>query len=77
MLTLESLLKKYKFLPYGKNALLKRGKIVDDIPEYCTIDGTKAYLKLTSLLYDIGKLLDIDVNYIVYRLDDIVAHDNY
>ena len=77
MNTLEDILKKYKFLQKSKNAFLKRIKIVDDIPQYCTSDGAIAYRKLISLLYDIGELANVDVNNIVYKLDYIVEHENY
>ena len=77
MNTLEDILKKYKFLQKSKNAFLQRIKIVDDIPKYCTSDGAIAYSKLISLLYDIGKLTNIDINNIVYKLDYIVEHENY
>ena len=77
MNTLEDILKKYKFLPKSKNAFLKRIKIIDEIPEYRTVNGAIAYRKLISLLYDIGKLTNIDVNNIVDKLDYIVAHENY
>ena len=75
--TLEDILKKYKFLPKNKNAFLQRIKIIDGIPEYCTFDGAIAYRELISLLYDIGKLANVDVNNIVDELDYIVAHENY
>ena len=77
MNTLEDILKKYKFLQKSKNAFLQRIKIVDGIPQYCTSDGAIAYMKLISLLYDIGGLANVDVNNIVYALDYIVAHENY
>ena len=77
MNTLEDILKKYKFLPKCKNAFLKRIKIINEIPEYCTIDGAIAYKQLISLLYDVGELVNVDVNDIVYALDYIVAHENY
>lgn len=77
MNTLEDILKKYKFLPKSKNAFLKRIKIIDEIPEYCTVNGAIAYRELISLLYDIGELTNIDVNNIVDELDYIVAHENY
>ena len=77
MYTLEDILKKYRFLQKSKNAFLKRTKIIDEIPEYCTVDGAIAYRKLISLLYDIGKLAKVDVNNIVYELDYIVSHENY
>ena len=75
--TLEDILKKYKFLPKNKNAFLKRIKIIDGIPEYRTFDGAIAYSGLISLLYDIGKLTNVDVNNIVDELDYIVEHENY
>ena len=75
--TLEDILKRYKFLPKSKNAFLKKTKIIDEIPEYCTVNGAIAYSKLISLLYDIGKLAKVDMNNIVYELDYIVSHENY
>lgn len=75
--TLEDILKKYRFLPKRKNAFLKKVKIVDELPGYCTVNGAIAYEKLISLLYDIGELVNIDVNNIVDELDYIVAHNNY
>lgn len=77
VITLEDVLKKYKFLQRNKNAFLKRVKIIDDLPEYCTVDGAIAYKKLIELLYDIGRLTNTDVNNIVYKLDYIIEHDNY
>ena len=52
-------------------------KIIDEIPEYLTVNGAIAYRELISLLYDIGKLINIDVNNVVDVLDYIVAHENY
>ncbi len=77
MITLEDILKRYKFLPKSKKAFLKRAKIIDDIPEYRTVDGARAYNKLISLLYAIGRLTGEDVNNIVDKLDYIVTRDNY
>ena len=75
--TLEDILKRYKFLPKSKNAFLKRTKIIDGIPEYRTVNGATAYKQLISLLYDVGELVNVDVNNIVDKLDYIVSHENY
>lgn len=73
MITLEEdILKKYKFVAPSQKCFLKYKRIVDDLPKYLTVKGAEGYGTLISLLYDIGKLVDYDVNEIVERLDNIV-----
>lgn len=67
MKSLEDILHEYKFLENSENLCLKK---VANGRAY-TLKGYKAYSELISLLYDISKLVDVDVNEIVERLDQI------
>ncbi len=71
--TLEDILKEYKFAPKSKKLFRKNVIWVDDLPVFTTVAGAKAYHNLISLLYDIGNLIDCDVNDLVEELDTIVS----
>lgn len=72
IITLEYILKHYKFIAKSKSAFRLYPKLVDDIPEYTTKAGARAYHQLINLLYDIGRLTNEDVNHIIDVLDYIV-----
>ena len=77
-MTLEDILKTYKFAKNNTKLFLKRPyKDCDNFTITMTNKGYKAYNKLTSLLYDIAQLTDTlsQVNDIVYRLDRILTED--
>lgn len=71
--TLEDILKEYKFAPKSKKLFRKKAIWVDDLPEFTTVAGAKAYRNLISLLYDISNLTGCNVNPLVDSLDTIVT----
>lgn len=50
-------------------------KLLDGETEYFTTDGGAAYSRLTRLFYDIGALVEIDMDEVVERLDQIVNEE--
>lgn len=56
MITLEDLLRKYNFAPKKRRLFRKKRIWVDDLPDDMTATGHKAYYKLISFVYDLGKL---------------------
>lgn len=78
MITLEDILHKYKLLPEGKRAFLSKSRWDNnDYKETMTKDGAKAYSKLIALIYDLGELIDADVEDTVEYLDSIVNDGGY
>jgi hypothetical protein len=49
----------------------------DGMQTYLTKSGGKAYDKLTSILYGVGKLCNVDMNNIVEQLDSIADGTEY
>jgi len=70
MITLEDLLKKYKFAPKGKQLFRKKRIWVDDLPDDMTNAGHKAYSKLVNFVYDLGKLTNEECA--AHRMVDIL-----
>lgn len=56
MITLEELLKKYKFAPRHKQLFRKRRIWIDGLPDDMTNAGHLAYGKLVGFVYNLGKL---------------------
>lgn len=77
-MTLEELLKKYKFAPKSKQLFRKRRIYIDDLPDDMTKEGHKAYSKLISFVYDLGRLTNEEnfINRIVDELDYLTT-ENY
>lgn len=77
-MTLEDILKTYKFAKNNTKLFLKRPyKGYDNFTTTMTNQGYEAYSKLTSLLYDVAQLTDTlsQVNDIVCCLDRILIED--
>lgn len=77
-MTLEYILKTYKFANSNSNLFLKRPyKDCDNFTITMTKQGYKAYDKLTSLLYDVAELTGTlsQVNDIINCLDNITIED--
>ncbi|MCM1324099.1 MAG: hypothetical protein NC218_08050 [Acetobacter sp.] len=78
-MTLEDIMHNYRFLPKSKKAFRDNPKMVDGLPESATKAGARAYARLITMLYDVGKVTGCapEVNNIVEALDDIVSGGNY
>jgi hypothetical protein len=49
----------------------------DGMQTYLTNSGARAYGKLTTILYGVGELCDVDMNDIVEQLDEIADGSEY
>lgn len=78
-MTLEDILKTYKFAKDNSKLFLKRPyKDCDDFTITMTKQGYKAYGELTSLLYEVARLTDThsQVDDIIECLDRITSEEN-